>query len=82
MKLKLAFGVAILCAAFVAGCSQPQAPAQAQTPPPEHPRIVNFDFRPDGRKIALVEDPGGQLRLCELRGGEELRWDCTDLPPV
>jgi hypothetical protein len=54
--------------------------AQSQTP--ARPHVVSFQFRDDGRKIAFVEMPDGALRMCELRGGDALRWDCVNLPAI
>lgn len=66
----------------LSACDQLAPAQQPQAQAPVRSEIVSFDFREDGRKVALVQDPDGSLRLCELRGGEELRWDCTPLPPV
>lgn len=75
------FALAPVVVLFLTGCSQPSpAPAQAQVQVPQRSEVISFQFRDDGRKIALVQDPDGTLRMCELRGGDQLRWDCVVLP--
>ena len=74
--------LAILGVVALAACDQ-LAPAQEpQASAPIRSEVVSFEVREDGRKIALVQDPDGSLRLCDLRGADQLRWDCTPLPPL
>ena len=83
MKLTLAIA-ALSASILLASCTQPAGPAPAQAQAaPQRPVVVGIDFREDGRKIILVQDPEGSLRMCELRGGnEQMRWDCVPLPPL
>lgn len=82
MKSYASFFLAILGVGALAACDQ-LAPAQEpQANAPVRSEVVSFEVREDGRKIALVQDPDGSLRMCDLRGSDELRWDCVPLPPL
>jgi hypothetical protein len=80
MANRIAMLLAVSAMVLVACARGGSDSAQSQTP--ARPHVISFEFRDDGRKVALVEQPDGGLRLCELRGGEALRWDCTNLPAI